>query len=199
VLRGPEAAKAKPVDLVSPAPVFALDPIGPWADELSEAYAGARKEGFTQGRVEGYDQAIRQGTVDAGRQARQLIEALEAMMAQLEVRMAQEAERVASEAANLALEIASAILAREVATADDPGGEAIARCLAVAPAEGDLVAHLHPEDARRLGEVGGLGDRGLTVKADERVERGDAVVRVDETLIDGRLARALEQVAEVLR
>jgi flagellar assembly protein FliH len=124
---------------------------------------------------------------------------LETLTEQLDHRAAEQAERSATEAVELALEIAAVILDREVAVAADPGAEAIARCLAVTPHDGELIAHLHPDDVHLLGEVAGLGARSLTVVADDRVRQGDAVVKIDESLVDGRLAGALDRVAEVLR
>ena len=105
---------------------------------------------------------------------------------------------MATEAVDLALQIAEAVLGRELAVASDPGADAIARCLEIAPSTGDLVARLHPDDATRLGEVLGLADRQLTVVADPSLQPGDAVVTINDSMIDARLAEALRRVGEVL-
>lgn len=199
VLRGEEAARARPIDLIAPQAPLGLDRSGPFAAHLEEAYAEARKEGFLRGRMEGYDLAQREGLEEARQRAGQALAALDVFRTEVEERMAELCAQLGSEVTNLALEIAEAILEREITTATDPGAEAIARCLDLAPDLGDVVAHLNPDDVELLDEVTGLRDRNLHVVPDPRLDRGDAVVRVDDSLIDGRVAAALERVAEVLR
>lgn len=89
-------------------------------------------------------------------------------------------------------------MAREVRTATDPGAEAIARCLAMAPLPGAVVAHLSPADVERLGPLPALDGRPFTVMADPTLASGDARVTVADTLVDGRLDDALARVAELL-
>jgi flagellar assembly protein FliH len=187
------------VELVAPPPAFGIDPVGPWARDLSEAFEAARREGFAQGRADGLAEGREQYRGEATEQAGRFQATFERTLQQIGQQMEEQAARLSAEVVDLGLELASLILDREIASATNPGAEAVARCLAVAPAEGDLVVHLHPDDAALLGQIGEVGGRALTIRADERIERGDAVVRIDETLIDGRIAHALERVAEVLR
>jgi flagellar assembly protein FliH len=199
VLRGADAARARRIDLVVPQPDLDLERTGAFAAREEAVYEKARKEGFLQGRVEGYDQGRNEAADDLAGPAEAALAAVDTVRNELIHQFQEMMDRLAGEATNLALEIAESILEREIAVASDPGGDAIARCLALAPDVGDVVAHLHPDDLGLLTEVADLGDRDLQVVADPRLERGDAVVRVDDTLIDGRVARALERVAEVLR
>jgi flagellar assembly protein FliH len=198
VLRGHDAARAQRIDLVAPQVFGSLNPTGPWAAHVNDSFSEAREEGFAIGQREGLEAGMERGLAEARHQTDRLATAVQALQTQTENRVNELAERLASDAANLALAIAEAILGREIASAADPGAEAIARCLELAPSAGAVTAHLHPDDIKLLGPVPGFENRDLTMVADSKVQRGDAVVMVDETVIDGRLNRALERVAQVL-
>lgn len=208
ILRGADAARAQPIDLLAsdlaaPADRPGLDPTGPWAADIDSVYDEARAagfdDGFGRGRQEGYEAGLAEGREEIARTNVELMATLETLLARIDQELTAVVERVAGEATGLAMEITEALLGRELESSSDPGAEAIARCLVVAPTTGDITAHLNPTDVAMLGDLGGLDARPITIIADSTVERGDAVVRVDETLIDGRLDRALDRVAEVLR
>ncbi|MCP3989780.1 MAG: hypothetical protein GY724_11945 [Actinomycetia bacterium] len=201
LLRGDRAARARPADLLNQASAGAwanagLNPVGPWAREAEKIQESARTEGFELGRQEGHALGRREGRDESIGRLQAMVESA---LTRIDERSEQLRHRMAADAVDLALEIAAAVLGRELAMADDPGADAIARCLDVAPTSGDLVARLNPEDAECLGDVLGLADRHLTVVPDERLESGSVIVTVDETTVDGRIAAALERVAEVLR
>jgi flagellar assembly protein FliH len=201
LIRGDEAARARPVDLLSRASAGALtnaglNPVGPWAQEAQKIQDSARTEGFELGRHEGHAIGRREGREQSMAQLRSTVEAT---LTQIDQRSEDLCHRMATDAVNLALEIASAVIGRELATTDDPGADAIARCLDVAPTSGDLVARLNPGDAACLGDLLALADRRLEVVPDERLESGSAIVTIDETTIDARIATAMERVTEVLR
>ena len=99
----------------------------------------------------------------------------------------------------LAIEIARLILAREIATATDPGRDAIVRCLAELTTTAPATFHLNPADVAALGDLDDiLAGRSIEVVPDPTVDSGDAVVEAAGGRIDGSIAGALQRVAEVL-
>lgn len=203
LIRGDEAARARPVELGGRSLLGSLHPVGPWAGEVDEIRERARHEGydagFAEGRSAGHELGLQQGTEQAERRNNQMAAAVDSMISQFERRADDFGPRLATESVELALQIAAAILDQELSVAADPGADVIARCLELTPSTGDLVARLHPDDAARLGDVLGLADRQLTVVADVSLRCGDAVITIDDTMIDARLAQALERVGEALR
>jgi flagellar assembly protein FliH len=198
VLRGDEAARAQRIDLAGPQDQASLSPTGLWAVQVNDTLAEARADGFAVGHQEGLEAGKEQGRAQVEHQTKLLTAVVEALQTRTADQINEMAQRLAWEATNLALAIAEAILGREIGCAADPGAEAIARCLELAPPAGAITAHLHPDDIELLGSVLGMENRELTVVPDAKLERGDAVMMVDQTVIDGRLTRALERVAEVL-
>lgn len=203
LLRGDEASRAEPVDLLvtsagRPSMVAGLNPVGPWAQEVTDIREAARREGYTEGYDEGWAEGLRDGHAEGATQVDALVSAVESALAQLGPQCQALGRQLATDTVTLAYEIAGTILRRHLDRSDDAGAEAIARCLDLAPSTGDLVVHLNPGDAARLGQVPGLGDRGLRVVADERLASGDAIVSVDDTTIDARLGEALRRAGEAL-
>jgi flagellar assembly protein FliH len=221
LIRGDQAARATPIDLVQThaSPIAQqAQPVGPWADELEQTREQARMTGFAQGREEGHNLGLKEGRAHAEREAEQQVamitaeteakvnalnEVVQTTMDSLTAGFAEQIARISDEASSstveLALEIAEAVLGHQVAAADDPGAAAIARCLELAPASGELNAHLNPEDLMILGDVPSLEGRKLTLTPDSSLQRGDAIVTVNEATIDARLSESLRRVAEALR
>lgn len=216
LIRGDAATQAKAIDLVrqsfvtgatTTSAVDANNPIvgavGPWAQELEEMREEARRTGFESGRNEGLALGLQEGRQQMQNQTEERLAELAAtvdqVLAGLEERNEEVCHSLSDQVADLALEIAEAVLAREVQTSIDPGADAITRCLELAPATGDVVARLHPADLAQLGQVTAIADRKLTVTADPTLQRGDAVVSVDDATIDARLSESLRRVAEALR
>lgn len=199
VLTGAEAARARRIDLVGPVEdSSALAPTGPWAAEAAKAFERARQEGHTAGLRLGYAEGTAQAWAEARAEVDRLADAVDILGGEVEARVAAAITELIDRTTGLALVIAEAILGREVKTAADPGAEAIARCLAMAPLPGAVVAHLSPADADRLGPLPQLEGRSFTVVADPALASGDARVTVADTLVDGRLDEALARVAELL-
>jgi len=99
----------------------------------------------------------------------------------------------------VALEIAEIILMREVATAADPGREAIARCLTEMTSRETATIRLHPDDMSQLGSLDDLlADRNFDLVSDPTVASGDAVADTPTGSIDARLRGALGRVREEL-
>jgi len=107
-------------------------------------------------------------------------------------------QRELGEAAlDLALQLVEAVLGRELATATDPGADALRRALVAVPVDVPLVARLHPADLAAL-DRGTVGDRAVTLVADPTVARGDALVETDSGVVDATVSGALARVREVL-
>lgn len=207
LIRGDAAAQARPIDIFKTIQTGDFGAAaGPWADEVEEARATATRAGFEQGHNEGLTAGMEQGQremaetmeIEMEAELSAMRSALETALAEIERKTARTGQELAAQTTELALEIAEAVLARELRTTEDPGAEAIMRCLDLTPANGELVVRMHPDDAANLGAVEGLGDRSMTVVADADLDRGDAVVTVDEATIDARLSESLRRVGEAL-
>ncbi len=199
VLTGAEAARARRIDLVGPAEdSSALAPTGPWAAEAAKAFEQARQAGHAAGLRQGFADGTASAWAEAQAEVDRMADAVDILGAEVEARVAAAIAELIDRTTGLALVIAEAIVAREVRTALDPGAEAIARCLAMAPLPGAVVAHVNPGDADRLGPLPQLEGRPFTVVPDPALASGEARVTVADTLVDGRLDEALARVAELL-
>ena len=146
-----------------------LGAVGPWAEQLDDARETARSSGFQQGRQEGLAaglEAARHKTVANQDRGHTLAPGSTlAMLAGLTLARvtAEVTARRTSwprnwQVTDLALEIARAVLDRElVDLADDPGAEAIARCLDLVPETGSLDRPAQPR--RRRGSRRGARSR----------------------------------------
>lgn len=185
---------------------------------VAEATQAATEQGYTAGHAAGYAAGLAQASAEAVvREAQQAQAAAEAETArddQLQAQLAllrtatesllrREAVAVAEvegTVVDLALALAQAVLDRELATAADPGRDALVRALALAPQGTPATARLHPADHALLGEVDELAaDRALTVVPDPAVERGGCVIDTAGRRIDAQVGPALERAAAVLR
>jgi flagellar assembly protein FliH len=100
-----------------------------------------------------------------------------------------------------ALALAEAVVGRELATATDPGRDAILRALAVAPAGPEaVVVRLHPTDRGRLGDLAALAlGREVTVVADPSLLPGGCVATFGTTEVDATVDAALDRARAALR
>ncbi len=200
LIRGDEAARAQRIDLVSlQQPADRHDAVGPWAEQINQLYETAKQQGFTQGLTEGRELGMEQGRQQMADLNTSLAATASKLFAEIENRSTEVGDQMAAKTVELALEIASAVLDREIAVAEDPGADALIRCIDLAPSSGDLFAKLNPTDAAELGRVEGLGDRGLMITPDPTLARGDAVVTVNDVTIDARINESLRRIAEALR
>lgn len=189
---------------------------------LAEVVERARRDAVRDGQAEGFAEGYAAGLATGAAEAQALAAAQEQQR-----RTAAEGERVrAAEAlavltgaaaafrdaettavehvegvvVELALQIARAVLGREVATAADPGADALRRALALAPRDAPVTARLHPDDVAALADVDALAPgRGLLVVADPAVARGGCVLDAAGRHVDAQVEPALQRVAEVLR
>ncbi|MEL6983503.1 MAG: FliH/SctL family protein, partial [Actinomycetota bacterium] len=159
LVRGPEAARARRIDLVGGAKPEDLEAVGPWAEQIDDLRETARAAGFQQGRQEGLAAGLEAAKAKIEEQQASLGQAVQSAIAQLNARAEEMGQNLAAQVTDLAVEIAKAVLDREVVTAEDPGADAIARCLDLVPDTGALVVRLHPDDAEGLGPVPGGHDQ----------------------------------------
>jgi flagellar assembly protein FliH len=191
------------------------------AELRAEAHAAGYAAGWSQGRQEAEAAARAQqererasaGAVTAELTARaeSAIAALGAAAAALEQRSAQSANDIETAIATAALALAEAIVGRELAAAEEPGADALARALRLAPAGRPVTVRLNPADHELLaaGCVAGAGSsagnrldidgRTVTLVADASLRPGDALAECDASRIDARIGTAIERVREVLQ
>lgn len=184
------------------------------AEATHAAVEQGRAEGHAAGYAEGLAVAAAEAAEDARRrqdeaqaaaaaqqvQAAAALELLSAVTAALQAREAVAVAEVEGTVADLALELARAVLQRELAVAVDPGRDALARALRLAPEGSPVTARMHPRDLQSLQEVGDVtAGHDLQLVADPAVEPGGCVVDTAGRRIDAQLGPALERVAAVLR
>ena len=193
---------------------------GVLGDAVTEAILGgiaershqaARAQGYATGWAEGRRVALARAAQDAEvvrraaeddrarRHAEHLtaLAALDAAVEQLHIRMSEAVDAIAEQAVEVALELTSAILGREVATATDPGADALRRAMALVDPHVPATVRMHPEDRATL-DPAALENRAVAVLDDPTLSRGDAVAETEDTLVDATIAAALERVREVL-
>jgi flagellar assembly protein FliH len=162
-----------------------------WAEGLRASAARAAEEHDAQVRV--FDEhaatflaAQRSALSAVETAARRCSEAADAVQREL-----------AATAVDLALQLVEAILGRELATAVDPGADAVRRALVGVPVDVPLVVRLHPADLSVL-DRGCVGEHSASFVADPSLSRGDAVVETESGVVDATVSGALARVREVL-
>jgi flagellar assembly protein FliH len=202
VLRGGEAANARSARMDSELRTTAFAPSHGVDARLTDPHLQgvverARRAAEDSGRAAGHAQGYAAGLAAAAAEAAAVLaSAADAFRSQEQLVLADVEDVVA----DLALSIARAVLARELAVMTDPGGEAIARALALAPDGSAVTVRLHPQDVAVLGELGELAPgRELVLIADPDVEAGGCVAEAAGRHVDAQVGPALERVAAVLR
>ena len=182
------------------------------------ARTAAETAGRAEGHAEGYAAGLAAAAALARSTAEQVVADSEAAERQRDAHLSRAVEllltaanacRTAEQVAvaevedtvvELALSIARAVLDRELATSADPGADALARALALAPEDCPVTVRLHPDDVRTLGDVATLAPgRELVVLADPAVEPGGCVADAAGRQVDAQVGPALARVAAVLR
>lgn len=176
--------------------------------------AAARAQGYAVGWAEGRRQALRQAeretaerearaAADEARRAAEHADAIAALHRAAEAlqdRATDVAARVEDAAIGLARELTRTLVGHELRTAEDPAGDAVRRALALLAGPADAVpvtVRLHPDVAASAASEE-LRERGVHVVADGSLDPCDAVAETDVTVVDARVAAALDRVAEVL-
>ncbi|MGC9669208.1 FliH/SctL family protein [Planosporangium sp. 12N6] len=178
----------------------------------AEAQSAGYATGWAQGRREAEvaaraarEQTAAQVREQAEMQALRVEQALSAVsraVAHLERQMVPVATELEDLIVRTAFALAEAVIGRELAVAADPGRDAVARALALAPAGRPVTVRLHPADHATV--TGGqlrsveMDGRTVTLLADPGLQPGDAVAECDVTTVDARIAPALARAREVL-
>ncbi|WP_330186215.1 FliH/SctL family protein [Dactylosporangium sp. AC04546] len=164
-----------------------------WAQGMREAQASADEEA---------DRVAAEMAAMADMHRRRVERALQAVgaaAAELERRMVPAAQDVEEQIVATAFALAEAVLGRELRTTTEPGREALARVLALAPSGSPVTVRLNPDDRRTIGQRELVLDgRTVSIVEDAGLQPGDAIAICAATTIDARLGPALERVREVL-
>ena len=178
------------------------------------AEAAGRAQGYAEGCAAGLAAAAQQAQdtaaqvrVDSEAAERQrdahLARAVELLLAAASACRSREQVALAEvedTVVELALSIARAVLDRELTTSTDPGADAIARALGLAPDDCPVTLRLHPDDVLALGELPQVAQgRELVLVADPAVEHGGCVADAAGRQVDTQVGPALARVAAVLR
>jgi flagellar assembly protein FliH len=178
----------------------------------AEAQAAGYATGWAEGRREAElaaqvarDETAAQVRQEADIQALRIEQALVAVRlaaADLEQRMVPVVTELEDLIVGTAFALAEAVIGRELAAATEPGRDAVARALALAPNGRPVTVHLHPADHETVtgGQSGPveIDGRTVTLLAEPSLQPGDAVAECDATSIDARIAPAVARVREVL-
>jgi flagellar assembly protein FliH len=166
-----------------------------WAEGRRQAEliaAAVRKEIAAQARDAAEAQAAR---------VEQALAAVDRAVSDLERRMVPVAAELEDLVVGIAFAVAEAVVGRELASAD-PGRDAVARALAMAPVGRPVTVRLNPSDHETVtgGQAGAIDRDGRTVTllADPGIQRGDAIAECDATTIDARIEPALARARKVL-
>lgn len=180
---------------------------------LAEARAEAEAVGYAAGWAQGRREARAGAEAEAERVAAEAaavaemhrhridraLRAIAAAADSLEHRVVPTAHDIEDQLVATAFELAEAVLGRELRTATEPGREALARALALAPSSSPVTVRLNPADRLTIGETELVMDgRTVSLVDDPSLQPGDALAVCDATTIDARLGPALDRVREAL-
>jgi flagellar assembly protein FliH len=121
----------------------------------------------------------------------QALMAVTAAVRELEQRTAPAVAAMEADLVAAAFALAETIIGRELASATEPGRDALARALEFAPPGGTMIVRLNPADAAVLPDTTTVDGRDLVVVADPALASGDAVVQCAATTIESRIGAAL--------
>jgi flagellar assembly protein FliH len=194
----------------------------PWSAsvdaELDAVKTAAKAAGYAAGWAEGRraakagaEKVARVVEADTQRFAQQRAAALQRALATiaaaataLEQRATPTASDIEDQLVSAAFVLAEAVLGRELALADSPGRDAVARALELVPVGRPVLVRINPADhATLVGEAGHEGPvvidgRTVTLTPDATLASGDAIAESDATVVDARLSAALLRVGEAL-
>lgn len=163
----------------------------------SQGYAVGWAEGQRAARAAAAVEAAECRAAEAAAEERRVAEhaatmaALKEAVRQLHQATAEACSTIESQASELAWEITEELIGHELS---GPGIDVVRRVLALAPTEDIVRVRLHPAD---LGAAATELD--MVLVADPSLDRGDAMVETDRSVLDLRLEPALHRVREVLR
>ncbi|MFG1925794.1 FliH/SctL family protein [Cryptosporangium sp. NPDC048952] len=157
--------------------------------EAAQRAADEETRRFQQARAAGLQRALQ--TIAAAANA-------------LEQRAAPSAMEIENELVSAAFVLAEAVLGRELALADSPGRDAVARALELVPVGRPVLVRVNPADHATLTAEADhegplvIDGRTVTLEPDAALASGDAIAESDATVVDARLSAALLRVGEAL-
>ena len=186
--------------------------------ELVVAKEAAKAAGFAAGWAEGRHAAKAEAEVarriadeetQRFNQARQVglqraLQTVASAANSLEQRTAPTAVEIENELVSAAFVLAEAVLGRELALADSPGRDAVARALELVPVGRPVLVRVNPADYTTLTAEADhegplvIDGRTVTLEPDASLASGDAIAESDATVVDARLSAALLRVGEAL-
>jgi len=178
---------------------------------VEDARAAARSQGYAVGWAEGRREAAAEATLatrardrEAAEERKRWTARYEAAIAALQQAAAGLAQlsdetqaRLQTQAVELARELTEIIVGHELRSSPDNAADVVARVLAACPADRPFVVRLHP-DVVDDAAAGVLAASGVRMVSDVGLGRADAVVEVDDQVLDLRLQSALDRIREVL-
>jgi len=169
------------------------------AQGYAVGWAEGRRAGEEDARAEAEAQAERRATEHARQddEHQRAVAALRAAAQRLESAAAQVCAAVEAQAVEVALQLTEAVVAREVALAQDPAADAVRRALVLLPEASAVTVRLNPQD-RATVDPEAFGGRVVRLADDPALQRGDAVVETDTSVVDATVGAALARVREVL-
>jgi flagellar assembly protein FliH len=159
---------------------------------VARAAAVATERGFRDGHDAGYAAGHREGVRAARDETRAAVAAIVGAAHDLERRAATDLDAAAETIALAALDLAESIIGRHVATTADPGADALARAMCLAPT-GSVTVRMHPADLALLDASVLPPDGRVTLVPDPGVERGGCVLLGGATTIDAQIGAALDR------
>lgn len=150
----------------------------PTASEIAAMFDQARAQGLEEGRRQGHEEGRLAGLAAGHAQAAADVASLRALLARLHAPVDRLDADLEEGMIALALELARQVVLGEVRTHPEQVRDVLQRALAAFPASaGAPWIRLHPDDVALLRELApGLEDSGLSLVADEALQRGDLVL-----------------------
>lgn len=184
-----------------------------YAEQMAALRERSAREGFEVGHAEGMqaaEEAIAaieaqahtrlQAAHDAWTsQAQSALSALTVAAERLDARVAPDLSELTGSLTEAAYTLVADLLGRELATATDPGRDAVDRALRLLPVDAPTVVRIHPTDHAVLDPdwVAGLPATVILV-ADASVEPAGALAESGARRVDAQVSTALLRVREVL-
>ncbi len=178
---------------------------------VEDARTAARSQGYAVGWAQGRREAATEAALAARSRDRELsehtkrfaarqqvaVQALRLAAEELARATAEAQAHVRAQAVELARELTETMVAHELRTTPDTAADVAHRVLAAGPADRPFVVRLHPEVADS-DVVSMLAESGVRVVAEPGLDLADAIVEVDDHVLDLRMRSALDRVREAL-
>lgn len=188
---------------------------------VEQARAEARAVGYAQGWTQGVRNATESHAAEQAvaaaeqavlrarqeQQVGELLQALQAAAADLRQRTVTITDEISDQVLAAAVELAGALLGRELRDPAVAAPAALARVLALAPADEPVTVWLSPRDHDTLtgtdgsalvATVDGAAGRTLHFEADPELRPGDARARCGSSTVDARLSAGVDRLREYL-